>query len=135
MSKREMRFHFDIGPYFYGVVCYGSLKTFFQRWSYKDAECQINIQFFLRHLIIRKKIEMVGGPGCFTACILLAYMPIYAGLHQQVVSRTYLLIDLLLNHLFSPIHILQLLYDFDSLSPQHTLLHSSICSHFSFGPS
>jgi len=55
---------------------------------------------------IREKLETIRCIGYFTACVLLAYTSASAWLH---VGTWYLLIDLFLNHLFSPIHIPQLL--------------------------
>lgn len=74
---------------------------------------------------ITGKIETINGTGCFTACVPLAYTSASAWLQAGkwcLVST--LLIGLFLSHLFSPIHILQLLYDLDSLGPQHIFISS-----------
>lgn len=52
-------------------------------------------------------MEMISGKGCLTVHVLLAPTP--AGL--QVYT---LFMELLLNHWYSPIHTLRLLYDLDS---------------------
>ena len=70
-------------------------------------------------------MDKISGTGCLTACVLLACMPASAGLHGGEWYPLYTLLrDLLLNHLFSSIHTLQLLYDLDSLSPQHRFVSS-----------
>lgn len=63
----------------------------------------------------------MSGTGCFIACVLLAHMSALAWWH---IGKRYLLIDLHRNHLFSPTHIPQLLYDPNSLGPQHILICS-----------
>lgn len=70
---------------------------------------------------IREKIETISGTGCFITRVLLANTSASAWLH---VGKWYLLIDLLLNHLFSPIPIPQLLYDPNSPGPQHIFISS-----------
>lgn len=70
-------------------------------------------------------MEKLSGTGCLTACVLLACVPASAGLHGGDWYPLYTLLrDLLPNHLFSSIRTRQLLYDPDSLSPQHIFVSS-----------